>query len=470
MKTTLIALVLLTLAVPAAADIPMAASIRVNPSGGSDIDRGFFFDSLSPYGNWVETPAYGWSFVPTVAPTWRPYTDGQWLYTDSGWTWLSDEPFGWATYHYGRWDLNPDYGWMWVPGDQWAPAWVDWRATDDFIGWAPLPPSFAVSPRLAFRTMDVVLPPEAYVFVPEPLFLRPQVVAFALPPGQAKKLFRSSRRFTRYRFANNLIINEGVPFVTVQRRIGRRIPRFQLVDLEPRLFRARQRARFAGNRLEVFRPRVLRTVVAVPPARPFARRSVMTVTDAVRVRRVARARAVAFNLPPPRFATRPARNRVRIVERIAARFRDFREDQDRSRRDFGRSRGIGREVSRERSRRDFGQSRGIGKDVRKQRLAPQRGVKLDSGRKEVRRQAVKPSREVRSQREVRKSSRRSTRVSSGGRSHAPRQSVRQSSRGGPRQQRAVKQDRGGRGQRAAMKKTDGGGGGRQGKRGGGRRN
>src|SRR5690349_16984308 len=124
MKIAPIVLVLLVLAIPATADIPFASSIHLNPSGGADVDLGFFFDSLSPYGHWMQTPAYGWAFVPDVATTnWRPYTDGQWLNTDAGWTWLSNEPFGWATYHYGSWDLNPDYGWMWVPGDQWAPAW-----------------------------------------------------------------------------------------------------------------------------------------------------------------------------------------------------------------------------------------------------------------------------------------------------------------------------------------------------------
>jgi hypothetical protein len=422
MKIAPIALVLLVLAIPATADIPFATSIHLNPSGGADVDLGFFFDSLSPYGHWVQTPAYGWAFVPAVATTnWRPYTDGQWLYTDAGWTWLSDEPFGWATYHYGSWDLNPDYGWMWVPGYQWAPARVDWRATDDFIGWAPLPPSYEVRPTLGFPTFDVGLPAAAYVFVPERMFLQPEVAAFALPPGQVPRLFRSSRSFTRFRFANNLIINEGVPFVTVQQRIGRRISRYQLMDLPPRFWGRRPRARFAGNRIEIFRPRVLRTAVAVPPARPIASRSVMTVKDAVRVRRLARVRAETFNLPTPRAVTV-------------------------SRRDFGHSRRVGPPNTRQVIvGRDFGKSRGVGQDVRRQQLSPRRGTRLDSGRKvEVRRKDVRMSR---GRSEVRRSSRsapspqlkverhrssRPTRISSGGRSRMERNSVRPSSRGGSR--------------------------------------
>lgn len=413
MKIAPIALVLLVLAIPATADIPLATSIHLNPSGGADIDLGFFFDSLSPYGRWVQTPAYDWAFVPDVATTtWRPYTDGQWLSTDAGWTWLSNEPFGWATYHYGSWDLNPDYGWMWVPGYQWAPARVDWRATEDFIGWAPLPPSYEVRPTLGFPTRDVGLPAAAYVFVPETRFLQPKVAAFALPPSQVPGLFRSSRRFTRF---------EGLPFATVERRIGRRIPRYQLVDLAPRFWGSRPRARFAGNRIEIFRPRVLRTAVAVPPARLIARRSVMTVNDSVRVRRLARARAEAFNLSTPRAV-------------------------DVSQRDFGHSRRVGPPDTRQVIvGRDFGKSRGVGKDVRRQQLSPRHGTRLNSGRKiEVRRKDVRKSR---GRSEVRRSSRgtpspglkverhrssRSTRISSGGRSRMERRSVHLSSRGGSR--------------------------------------
>src|SRR5207245_161040 len=68
--------------------------------------------------------------------TWRPYTDGHWVYTDVGWTWVSEEPFGWATYHYGRWTRLRNIGWVWVPGDEWAPAWVSWRKSSDYVGWA----------------------------------------------------------------------------------------------------------------------------------------------------------------------------------------------------------------------------------------------------------------------------------------------------------------------------------------------
>ena len=101
-----------------------------------------FYQPLASYGDWVDVnDEYVW--VPqNVDQAWRPYTRGRWVNTDQyGWFWESDEPFGWATYHYGRWGFSHDVGWYWVPGTRWAPAWVAWRGSDDYVGWAPLPPA-----------------------------------------------------------------------------------------------------------------------------------------------------------------------------------------------------------------------------------------------------------------------------------------------------------------------------------------
>ena len=31
----------------------------------------------------------------------------------------------------GRWFFDDSYGWVWVPGSEWAPAWVAWRYGDN---------------------------------------------------------------------------------------------------------------------------------------------------------------------------------------------------------------------------------------------------------------------------------------------------------------------------------------------------
>ena len=92
------------------------------------VDVGFFYTELSPYGEWVRHPYYGWVWFPRhVRAGWRPYSDGRWVESDYGWTWVSYEPFGWATYHYGRWAWDRYVGWLWVPGTDWGPAWVAWQ-------------------------------------------------------------------------------------------------------------------------------------------------------------------------------------------------------------------------------------------------------------------------------------------------------------------------------------------------------
>ncbi len=102
-----------------------------------------FHDALAPDGAWLEVDRYGYVWQPYEGQdiAWRPYTNGSWIWTNYGWTWDSHEKFGWATYHYGRWARLKHLGWVWVPGSEWAPAWVAWRHNDNFVGWAPLPPS-----------------------------------------------------------------------------------------------------------------------------------------------------------------------------------------------------------------------------------------------------------------------------------------------------------------------------------------
>ncbi|HUK66118.1 MAG TPA: DUF6600 domain-containing protein [Anaeromyxobacteraceae bacterium] len=111
---------------------------------GSTVDLGTFEEGLAPYGQWITLPTYGSAWRPRVAVGWRPYYYGRWEWTDEGWLWVSEEPWGWATYHYGRWTYAQDYGWIWIPGYQWAPAWVSWRYSQDYVGWAPLAPGFSV--------------------------------------------------------------------------------------------------------------------------------------------------------------------------------------------------------------------------------------------------------------------------------------------------------------------------------------
>ncbi len=127
-------------------------------------------DVLSTHGTWLDHPNHGECWQPTAAKKsdWRPYTQGKWIHTNHGWTWDSNEPFGSITYHYGRWANDTDAGWLWVSGDQWAPAWVAWRYGTEFVGWAPLPPKSLEFPKRSWgNNVDALLSiaPNDYAFV-----------------------------------------------------------------------------------------------------------------------------------------------------------------------------------------------------------------------------------------------------------------------------------------------------------------
>ena len=128
----------------ARADLEVSAAVRIHAAAD-------FYGPLAPDGTWIKVGTYGRCWRPAgVAAGWQPYCYGHWVWTDCGWYWASDEPWGWACYHYGYWIDDPSYGWVWIPGIEWAPAWVSWRVGGGYIGWAPLGPRGVVAGSRSF--------------------------------------------------------------------------------------------------------------------------------------------------------------------------------------------------------------------------------------------------------------------------------------------------------------------------------
>jgi hypothetical protein len=75
------------------------------------------YEDLDDYGEWRSVPEYGSVWFPAhVAGGWAPYRFGHWVWIEPwGWTWVEDEPWGFAPFHYGRWAVVGG-GWCWVPG------------------------------------------------------------------------------------------------------------------------------------------------------------------------------------------------------------------------------------------------------------------------------------------------------------------------------------------------------------------
>jgi hypothetical protein len=116
------------------------------------------YEDLDSYGRWVSVQEYGNVWIPNrTGSGWAPYRNGNWSWVEPwGWTWIDDEPWGFATTHYGRWALYNNT-WVWVPGRKvnqatYAPALVAFVGGSGFqisisvgnsstgIAWFPLGP------------------------------------------------------------------------------------------------------------------------------------------------------------------------------------------------------------------------------------------------------------------------------------------------------------------------------------------
>lgn len=187
------------------------------------VDFDYFHDELAPYGNWVQVPGYGLCWNPTASvqdPSWRPYAnDGQWAYTDAGLYWQSEYPWGDVAFHYGRWTYGAGYGWLWVPGYDWAPAWVAWRhaEAEGFTGWAPLPPSAEFVAGIGLRyngvlavDVDFGMPAEAFVFVGYDHFWEHNYRGFFLGRERAAYFYSHSVVRNGYRLEGGRLMVEGL--------------------------------------------------------------------------------------------------------------------------------------------------------------------------------------------------------------------------------------------------------------------
>lgn len=246
------------------------AVVATSPEVVPPVQYSHFYTALAPYGSWIEVADYGVCWRPTVAvvtPGWRPYSHrGRWMYTDHGWYWQSDYSWGWAPFHYGRWALHPHHGWIWAPDHVWGPAWVTWRYSDAYCGWAPLPPGAYVTQGVGFTyhrsrvsfSFGFGLGYSHYTFLPMNRFCDRTPWNYYLPSTQIVNVYNRTKIINKiYINENKTVVNEGIDRDHVAAVTRAEIRKVSVRELSGAEHGARpDRLTRRGSELVVYRPQL----------------------------------------------------------------------------------------------------------------------------------------------------------------------------------------------------------------------
>jgi hypothetical protein len=210
---------------------PVVAERVVVEDRPSEVVVTTFYEDLRPHGRWIEIGGYGRCWYPVgVVRGWRPYTVGRWVYTDYGWSWESEEAWGFATYHYGRWFEDSRYGWVWVPGSTWAPAWVAWRSGGGYVGWAPLGPSIGLRGHITeVETRDI--PASRFCFVEERRIAEPRVHEHVVNVQTNTTIINKTTNITNITIVNKKVVNQSLSVEHVEKATGKRVERVNVKEV-----------------------------------------------------------------------------------------------------------------------------------------------------------------------------------------------------------------------------------------------
>jgi len=157
---------------------------------------------------------------------------------------VSDYPWGWGPFHYGRWFYDDYYGWAWVPGPEWGPAWVAWRSGGGYYGWAPLGPGVNIE-------VNIVIPARHWVFVPQRYITYHQPYRYCAPRHQVVNIYDNSVHIHNTYRTDNQVYVSGPHRDDIARATRREVPVYRVEE-------ARRPGRTAARdgAVEVYRPRV----------------------------------------------------------------------------------------------------------------------------------------------------------------------------------------------------------------------
>jgi len=229
-------------------------AVKAQVSVSADVTFSVFHDNLQAYGRWENHPGYGQVWI-SSEPNFIPYrTGGHWAYTDDGWTWVSDYSWGWAPFHYGRWDYDVSYGgYFWVPDYTWGPAWVSWRSDNENYGWAPLRPGVSVGIGISFGG-DI--PADRWTFVPNRYITSPRINNYYVDRSRNVTIIKNTTIINNVHNNNSRTVVIGGPQRTdVERVTHARVTTYAVANS------SRPGTSVNKNTINIYRPVVNKTTV-----------------------------------------------------------------------------------------------------------------------------------------------------------------------------------------------------------------
>lgn len=132
------------------------------------------------------------------------------------------DALGWVVSHYGRWVWSSRYGWVWVAGDAWGPALVEWCYGDGYVGWAPMPPHPYWQGTTYYGSYECGSPRyySRAVFVSETYFASPRVSAHVVASSRNATVARGTINVTSYSRAGSGIVNRSIDIARLQAATG----------------------------------------------------------------------------------------------------------------------------------------------------------------------------------------------------------------------------------------------------------
>lgn len=270
---------------------------------GRNVSLQVFYDELSHHGEWVNNPDYGYVWRPNVGNDFRPYyTNGRWLMTEYGNTWVSDYSWGWAPFHYGRWFYDDYDGWVWLPDTEWGPAWVDWRTGGGYYGWAPMGPRMSININIGRR----YYPDNYWVFIPQRHIYYTGGYYNYWQPNRNVVIIKNTTIINNVyvdRGNRNVRYNSGPRASDIRRATNREVRVYKVADAN-----TAGSSRISRGTVNVYRPQVERGKDATPRTVANNNTSRPSRSDASTTNNSGRGNAVNTKDNNSGSTTRPSRN------------------------------------------------------------------------------------------------------------------------------------------------------------------